>query len=169
MPKKTNIGSEQNFLGKAMPTIYLDGVDYPLPSPEVGGRSETFEKEIREWIDLDNVIHERIKGYRLLASYTWSTLTATEINDLINIYNATKITNETKLKFSIFPKHYNVRITNFEHDLSEGRGFRSSARMELQGLSLLSNFPTSDQFITIVPLMMRGAIIRTYADQEQGR
>jgi len=164
MPK-TVIGGDQNILGITMPTVYIDGVDYQLPIASQGGRQETFEKDIKEWIDLDNVIHERIRGYRLKAEWEWEQLTAVEINDLIEIYNAAKRTTDVRLKFSTFPRRYLIRITDFEHELSDGRGFRSAASMEVEGTRLLDAFPNPDLFYTMPPNLGYGCIVRTLIEQ----
>ena len=153
----------QNILGMTMPTVYVDGVDYLLPTTDRGNRKETFEKESKEWMDLDRILHERIKGYRLSAKYEWDFLLNTEINDLLNIYNAAKTTNNLKIKFSSFPRRYTFRIVGFTHQIAAGLGFKSSAKLEIEGINLLNAFPNPDQFITMPPLLGRGIIVRSLA------
>lgn len=165
MPNINRIGGLQNILGLEMPTLFVDGVDYQLPRTDVGNRQETFEKEAKVYLDLNNEIHERVRGFRLQASWEWDYLTAIEFNDLMNIFNAAKTTNDLKIKFATFPRRYAFHITNFEHDLADGRAFKSSASMEVEGLKLLNAFPDPDQFFTFPPMLGRGVLVRTLAEQ----
>lgn len=168
MPQIKISPTDQNILGRAMPTIYVDGVDYLLPTVEKGNRAENFVKVSKTWVDIDNIIQERVKGYRLVASYTWEILSNSDAEDLITIYNATKDSRDIRIKFSTFPRHYRIRIPDdgFNHSLAEGYSFRSSVSMDIEGVGLVRSFPTADQFITITPQLFQGSIIRTIVEQE---
>jgi hypothetical protein len=122
--------STGNILGRSMPTVYIGGIAYILPTVEKGNRLETFDKEVKSWTDLDRRIHERIKGYRLRAEYEWDYLLPDEMNDLLNIYNEAQQNFDIKIKFSSFPRRYDVRIESFEHGLANGLAFKDSATIE---------------------------------------
>ena len=163
MARNVYDANTQNILGMTMPTVYVDGVDYLLPITDRGNRKESFEKESKTWMDLDRILHERIKGYRLQATYEWDFLSNIEINDVLNIYNAAKTTNDLKIKFSSFPRKYTFRIVGFTHKMSTGLGYKSSAKMSIEGINLLNAFPNPDQFITMPPLLGRGLVVRSLA------
>lgn len=157
--------TSQNILGLPMPVIYIGGSAYSLPLTDRGNRIESFDKEVKTWTDLDQRLHERIKGYRLRAEYSWDWLEPQEMNDLLDMYNEAENTADLKIKFQNFPRRYSVKISEFEHELASGLGFKDSAAMSFIGVNLLDAFPNPDLYFSMVPLLGRGTIVRTLNEQ----
>ncbi|MCD4692650.1 MAG: hypothetical protein K8R79_07040 [Calditrichales bacterium] len=144
-----------NIFGVTPPKIIMNEIEYQL-TKTTKGREETFVKEITIWQDLNRIIHERIKGYRLKASYSWGHIKNDDLENLLELYNTDK---PLRMVFSVFTKQYKVRITSFKHGLDNGLSFADSAEIEFEGTELVKAFPNPDLMFTMSPMFFRGLVI----------
>lgn len=155
-----------NLFGVNPPIIYVDDTPYQLPSPVRGGRDEDFPKEIKSWIDLDDEIHERIKGYRLETSYEYEFIENDDLEDLITIYNAISTSSNIKLKFQTLPRHYPIIVKKFKIDKGSGYSFtKDSAKISFIGKTLIDAYPNPDNVYTLLILRGKGSVIKTLTEQ----
>ena len=93
-----------NIFGTQTPTIIIDGIEYQLPKTSRGGREETFIKETASWTDLNGEIHERVKGFRLKASYKYEYINNDNFETLLTIFNKIDESSNIQLKFQTIPR-----------------------------------------------------------------
>jgi hypothetical protein len=138
-----------NLFGNAMPTIYANGetTSFQLPLADKGGRNIFFRKIPKNWTDFDDVIQERIKGYRLEGEFIWSEIDSSDLDNLINIMN---IPGQKFIKFSTLPRKYPFIVTEFEPGLQNGYDFGDSARLTILGSHIVQRLPSIDEAYTIV-------------------
>ncbi len=139
-----------NLFGTTQPTIYAEGesTSFVLPVMDAGGKTIFFEKESKSWLDFDGVIQERVKGYRLKASFIWNEISATNLDNLINIMN---IPGQKFIKFSTLPRKYPFVVDTFETGLESGKyDVGDSATLAIIGSHLVQRVPSLDEFYAIV-------------------
>lgn len=132
-----------NVFGTTTPTIYVGSTAKTLPAIARGGRTENFIKDPKTWIDLNGVIHERIKGYRLHARYVFGNLTSSTIDTILEIFNAKE---QVYLQFSnLTHKKFPVIVQpDIQHDLWNGISEKDQVVLEFVGTKLENNFYYSD-------------------------
>lgn len=152
-----------NIFGNDSPTIYLsDGSQFALPMASRSGRSESFDKVIKSWFDLDKVYRERMEGFRLQCSYRWEKISQENIYSLIAVNNDTGI---LKLKFSSMPRLYPVRVSAFKHGLADGFATSDEAEIEFEGRHIIKEYPNPDLFYVMQPNLGRGAVVISLIEQ----
>ncbi len=144
-----------NLFGTTQPTIYTDGEasSFVLPAMDAGGKNIIFEKDAKTWLDFDGVIQERVRGYRLKASFIWNEISATNLDNLINIMN---IPGQKFIKFSTLPRKYPFVVDGFESGLESGKyDVGDSASLSIIGTHLVQRLPSLDEFYAIVSPLYR--------------
>ena len=144
-----------NLFGTTQPTIYAEGesTSFVLPVMDAGGKNIKFEKVVKTWIDFDDVIQERVKGYRLKASFIWNEISATNLDNLINIMN---IPGQKFIKFSSLPRKYPFVVEALETGLESGKyDVGDSASLSIIGTHLVQRLPSLDEFYAIVSPLYR--------------
>jgi len=146
-----------NLFGDSMPTLYANGetTSFALPVADGEGKNIFFRKVTKTWTDFFGTIQERTKGYRLEASFKWSEITATNLDNLIQFLN---IPGQKFIKFSTLPRKYPFIVTEFEPGLQYGRDDGDSAILSILGTHLVNRLPSIDEFYAIVRL---GKILNT--------
>lgn len=145
------------------PTIYMsNGNTFTLPLAARGGRDEDFKKVIKTWMDLENNIQQRFKGFRLQCSYRFDYVSDTNIDRFALIVNDTGL---IKIKFQTLPPLYLVRVSEFKHGLADGLNSADAVEISFEGLQLVKSFPTPDLFYSMPPLLGRGLIVVSLSEQ----
>lgn len=161
-----------NIFGDNMPTIIIaetyeqdgattrsTGVEYQLPTTTRNGRHENFEKVVgNSWVDLNDITHERIKGYRLVASYDYERLINDDFETLLDIYNESKKTASIRIRFATIPIEYPVRVVGWDHGIYAGYTRYDSAKIEFEGVTIVKEFPNPDNIYNICP-WLNGIIV----------
>ena len=134
-----------NIFGVIPPKIIINGIEYQLPKTSRGGREETFVKIVTSWIDLNDEIQERVKGFRLQASYKYDFLTNDDFETLLIIFNEINKTSNIQLKFQTIPRGYPVIVEKeINHGLAGGFNAYDSAEISFRGKTIVSEFPNPD-------------------------
>ena len=146
-----------NIFGTTPPKIYLGTVkavsienqtayeytEYSLEKPTTGGRYEDFQKESSFYFDLNDMMQEKIKGFRVIAKYNWKYITNDFLENLLEIANWR---GPVFIKFQTIPRKYEVKVVSFKRENEGGYSKNDAASIEFQGVKLIKAYPNPDLF-----------------------
>lgn len=136
-----------SWLGSGVPTATADGVTHVLPHTDDGGREELWEPEVDQvWTTITGDTIEGDLRFRFRGTYTWSTLSSAQVDQLVEWRNARKrITWRPHQDTNNLAMYCRVAAVEMEPGATVLE--QSRVKVEVVSIGLFENIPVLDRRI----------------------